>query len=585
MIFFDRRERFRQCVAFVGLLVWVWLGVGIGQPAAADPVLQTARIKAVIQEKLGMARPPDALWLGCERIHASQDLIDFYAERDFSPVWVNAQGIRPQGRTLPHILQTTQDHGLNPEAYHLSCIRGLLEVFDKFRHWEQVGPVSDPELPAQLDILLTDGFLVSLSHLAAGSVSPKTLYPQWLAPKQKADILAGLTGFDSGRGLQDIYTAFSPSCPQYQELVRAGIRLRRIVEQGGWPMIEPGPLLRCGDQDIRVFLLRQRLDQTHGRPAAVGALSLYFDQGLEAKVKQFQSRHGLKVDGIIGDQTRQALNVSAHERRRTVLVNLERLRWLACDPPDRSIRVNIADFSLQGYEEHQRSLRLKAIVGKEYTKTPVFRKQLQYIVLNPYWNVPRSIAVKEILPKVKNDAEYLEQEHIQVLSGWDNPSLLEPETIDWSRVDAETFSWRFRQQPGPWNSLGRIKFIFPNPFHVYIHDTPNKGLFKRQERAFSHGCIRVQHPVRLADFVLQDDPQWTVERILEIFEARKRKVIVPSTSCLVDLTYRTAWVDETGDLQFRNDVYNRDQSLWKALHLQPEPRKHTPPLVTEPQDD
>ncbi len=547
------------------LLLGVYLWISGGQPAAADPGIQKGRITAIIQEKLDRDTQPDELWLGCELIHASRDLIDFYRKRAFRPLWVKPGGLHEQGRALPQVFKNTENHGLNPEDYHLSCIRGLLDVLEKFADRKTQGSALAPEFLAQLDILLTDGFLVSLSHLAAGRVSPKTLHPQWLAPEKKADILAGLADFDWGEDVQSLYEFFGPSCREYRALLSAGTRLRPVVALGGWPVIPGGPLLQPGDTDLRVFLLRLRLAQAHGRQTAVSRLDFYYDRGLEARVKQFQLRHGLKIDGLVGHQTRQALNVSAEHRHRTVLVNLERLRWLSCGLKERLIVVNTADFSLLGYENQQQKLHLKVIVGKKYAKTPVFRKQLQYIVLNPYWNVPRSIAVKEILPKVQADSDYLDEEHLQVLSGWENPTLLEPEDIDWSEVSPDNFRWRFRQQPGPWNSLGRIKFIFPNPFHVYIHDTPHKGLFERQERALSHGCIRVQDPVRLADFVLQDDPQWTVERILEIFGSRKRKVIVPSVPCLVDLTYRTAWVDEAGRLHFRKDIYNRDQLLWKAL--------------------
>ncbi len=181
-------------------------------------------------------------------------------------------------------------------------------------------------------------------------------------------------------------------------------------------------------------------------------------------------------------------------------------------------------------------------------------KELEYIVLNPYWNVPRSIVVNEILPKAKQDPSYLAEKHYQLLSGWQEELVLDPRAIDWAGMTPSSFKGRIRQKPGPWNSLGQLKFIFPNTFNVYIHDTPQKHLFSLQERAFSHGCIRVQDLVQLAAFVLKDDPEWSVNRINAVLDSGKRKVVLPLGDCRVEVTYATAWVDEQGVLQFRKDV-------------------------------
>ena len=564
-----------------GLLVLVILGSGTGRAMMTDhassPPDQPSEIRAVIHNTLERSPRPEELWLGCELIHTSQDLIGFYNDRDYQPVWVVAQGVTPLGKELVKRLQKTDEHGLNPEDYHLSCITGLLEFTEKFEDWERVTFPADPDLLAQLDILLTDGFLVSLSHLATGRVSPETLYTQWLSVEKKADILSSLQSLKTVEDLQKVYEKFYPSCRQYEALVTAGIDLREIVEQGGRPLIPEGPALRRGDTDRRVLLLRRRLDHDAGEQSfGVGSLQGFYDHRLEEQVKRFQRRHGLDVDGVVGSQTIKALNVPARKRWQTVLVNLERLRWLSCDYGNQFLLVNIADFTLQCSRKPDKELTFKVIVGKEYQKTPVFRKTLRYIVLNPYWNVPRSIAVTEILPKVQTDPDYLSEHHLQVLSGWKNAEILNPDDIDWSMIKPETFQWRFRQEPGPWNSLGRIKFIFPNQFHVYIHDTPNRELFKHVERAFSHGCIRVQHPLQLAAFILDRDPEWTADRLEEVLASQERTVVIPSEKFIVDLTYVTAWIDDDGVLHFRRDVYDRDQVLWKAL--QNVFRKQEPPL-------
>ena len=570
-----------------GLLVLVILCSGTVRARVLDHTSalsdQPSEIRTVIHNTLDRTPRPEELWLGCELIHTSRDLIRFYHDRDYQPVWVVAQGVSPLGKELVKRLQQTEDHGLNPEDYHLSCITGLLEFTETFEAWEGVTFPADPDLLAQLDILLTDGFLVSLSHLASGRVSPETLYTQWLSVEKKADILSSLQSLKTVEDLHKVYETFYPSCRQYQALVTAGIRLRRIMEHGGWPLIPEGPALRRGDTATRVPVLRRPLDQDiEERTSGLDSLQGFYDHRLEEQVKRFQRRHGLDVDGVVGNQTIKALNVPAEKRWQTVLVNLERLRWLSCDYGNQFLLVNIADFRLHCSRRPEKELTFKVIVGKEYQKTPVFRETLRYIVLNPYWNVPRSIAVKEILPKVKADPDYLSEQHFQVLSGWKNPEVLNPDDIDWSMIDPGTFQWRFRQEPGPWNSLGRIKFIFPNQFHVYIHDTPNRELFKQVERAFSHGCIRVQHPLELAAFILNRDPEWTVERLEEVLASQERTVLIPSEKFIVDLTYVTAWIDDDGVLHFRRDVYNRDQVLREALqNVSPEQESPVESLFQE----
>ncbi|MCF8107017.1 MAG: L,D-transpeptidase family protein, partial [Desulfohalobiaceae bacterium] len=483
------------------MFVAALLGLSAYPPAAAS-FDQNRMITTLIREKLDIAPWPEELWLGCELVHTGRDLIRFYRERDFFPVWVDRSGVNPQGRKLPEFLDKTRFHGLDPEDYHLACIRGLLEAIDKFQDRDALGLRPDPELLAQFDILLTDGFLSSASHLSSGRVSPENLYKQWLAPEKKEDIISRLATLGPAQDLMEVYEGFLPDCRRYKSMLRAGKRLRRIIAEGGWGRLTAGPLLQQGDTGPRVAALKQRLLMKRVPERGLDVSKSYFDGRLEEAVIRFQSRHGLKVDGLVGRQTLAALNVSAAQRLKTVMLNLERLRWLPCGFKNRYILVNIADFTLAAYENHEKEFSLKVVVGEKYHKTPVFSKELRYIVLNPYWNVPRSIAVKEVLPKIKKDPGYMREKHYQLLSGWQDETLLNPRQIDWDQVNARNFKWRIRQEPGPWNSLGQVKFMFPNVFDVYIHDTPQKHLFKVRERTFSHGCIRCQDPVLLAAFVL-----------------------------------------------------------------------------------
>ncbi len=209
---------------------------------------------------------------------------------------------------------------------------------------------------------------------------------------------------------------------------------------------------------------------------------------------------------------------------------------------------------------------MKVVVGKPFQRTPVFTAKMTYLVINPSWNVPESIAQKEILKKINNDPQFLAKQNIRVLRGWGpQEKEIDPETIDWSKINANTLAYRFRQEPGPMNPLGHIKFMLPNKFDVYLHDTPSKRLFSESVRTFSHGCIRIEKPIELGEYVLRDAPSWTREKLLAAIEKGTEQTILLPHPLDVHFLYLTAWVDEEGVLQFRNDVYERDRQLDEAL--------------------
>ncbi len=256
-----------------------------------------------------------------------------------------------------------------------------------------------------------------------------------------------------------------------------------------------------------------------------------------------------------------------------VRLNLERWRWLPAEWGEEYLVVNTAAFSLAGVRDGGEVLRMRVIVGKAAQRTPVFSKDLRYIEINPYWNVPPEIARQEVLPHLRRNPRYLEENHYEWVAGWAEPvRRLDPSEVDWSGLAASDFVGRFRQVPGPWNALGRIKFMFPNPFNVYLHDTSEPGLFERANRALSHGCIRVADPVGLALFVLHGDPRWTRERLEAAMASGKRQVIAVARPLRIHLLYWTAWVEEGGALQFREDVYGRDATLRDALERVPDER-------------
>ena len=320
----------------------------------------------------------------------------------------------------------------------------------------------------------------------------------------------------------------------------------------------------------RVVELRKRLAASGDLEADAAKGGDLFDEKLEQSVIVFQKRHGLKADGVVGPATLNALNVPLKQRIRQMELNMERMRWILGNVEQRSIVVNIANFELNVIENEKSVLSMKVVVGKPFQRTPVFTAKMTYLVINPSWNVPDSIAQKEILKKIKNDPHYLAKQNIKVLRGWGpQEKEIDPETIDWSRITANTLAYRFRQEPGPLNPLGRIKFMLPNKFDVYLHDTPSKRLFSESVRTFSHGCIRIEKPIELAEYLLRDDPGWTREKLLAAIEKGTEQTILIPHPLDVHFLYLTAWVDEEGVLQFRNDVYKRDKQLDEALRKKP----------------
>jgi murein L,D-transpeptidase YcbB/YkuD len=291
-----------------------------------------------------------------------------------------------------------------------------------------------------------------------------------------------------------------------------------------------------------------------------------FDEALEQALKRFQQRHGLTADGVVDTVTRAELNMSAERRVEQLELNLERWRWLPQDLGRRHIIVNIAAFELEVEEEGKVVLPMRVMVGLPFHHTPVFSDTIRYIVLNPSWNVPHDIAVEDLLPHVKRDPSYLARQQMQLFQGW-GPGAREvdPDTVNWSAITPDDFPFRLCQIPGPINALGRIKFMFPNKFNVYLHDTPSRPLFKETQRDFSHGCIRIQQPIELAVYLLQKDPHWNREAILrELDEAVDRSVRLPEP-IPIHLLYWTAWADEDRTIQFRRDIYNQDAPLLAAL--------------------
>lgn len=334
----------------------------------------------------------------------------------------------------------------------------------------------------------------------------------------------------------------------------------RKLSRKDWPLPGLAEVVKLNDSSEAVLKIKAYLKSTGDlRNVKRSYLnSPIFDKKLEEAVMKFQTRHGLETDGIAGKKTMEEMNVPLSERLNQIKANIERMKNLPQDPGDRYIIVNIPGFEMEYSEEGITRLKMNVVVGEIENYTPVLHDTMTYIVFNPTWNVPLSIAIKEIVPEVKNDPEYLaEHNYVLLNGGYDSSDTISQEDVDWDEMTEENFPISIVQLPGETNSLGRIKFMFPNNLAIYLHDTPSNQLFKHEKRAFSHGCVRLEKPFELAELLLED--QMEFEEMQEILKNEETVSVPLKHKVVVHITYQTAWIDEEGLLHFRDDVYDLDK--------------------------
>jgi len=487
-----------------------------------------------------------------------QWLVELYAQRDMRPLWIDENGPGARASSIASTIIASFDEGLDPDAYHAETISRL---------WNS----DDSSELALLDVLLTDGLSSYAADMAQGRTEPCLLDPQLFASARQTgdnNPLARVLEAYHADDLDQYLDSLKPSHSAYGLLRDALSEYRKIAAQGGWPAIPDGPSIRRGMQDPRLPKIRLRLTIT-GDYGGTDLHSPLYDAELADAVKLFQKRHNLEIDGIIGRNTLAAMNVPVEKRISQILINMERWRWQPHRLDDRRVYVNIAGFYLHAMNKEKVELAMPVIVGEVYHKTPVFSDRIRYIEFNPYWNIPDSIARNEILPELIKNPAYLEENNIRIFEGWsENAPELDGSIFNWRDIGRHINRYRFRQDPGPDNSLGRMKFVFPNRYSVFLHDTPRRDLFKHDDRAFSHGCIRVSEPLDFAGYLLaQDDDSWDTERINKILDEKKRTVVVLKNPMPIHILYRTAIVDpETGIISFFKDVYGRDELLLQALY-------------------
>lgn len=503
--------------------------VALSAPAAAEPVADALRAK--------LATPSN------DTLYAPELLRALYAGRDFAPLWTGARAGEAQ-----EALASAAAHGFSTANYHRAAIAaGSADVTSAGQ--------------AAVDLLISDGLLLFGSHVRSGRIEPGSVTPRPHLLIVDADLPARLAAAPSAAAFLD--SLVSPLAG-YARLQGALRQYQALADGGGWPSLPPGPTLRPGDRDPAIAALRARLAR-EAVDGPVGGDGDLFDATLEAAVRRFQARHGLDVDGAVGRRTRAALDTPAAARVAQIVANLERRRWLGEAPGQRQVRVNVAAFTLEAIDGPDVALRMRVIVGRPYRASPEFADRIRYLVLNPYWEVPPKLAAQDKLPLIRRDPAYLAREHLRVLRGWGEQAReLDPAGIDWQAVRAPV-PFRLRQDPGPWNALGQIKFMFPNSHDVYLHDTSARELFAHAERGFSSGCIRVQQPLALADWLLADDPRWPPDTLRAAIDSEQTRTVNLRRPVPVYLLYWTAWVGSDGAVQFRRDIYDRDAPLAAAL--------------------
>lgn len=475
----------------------------------------------------------------------------YYQELGGDLLWLGT----PRAGALVARLKAAEDDGLDPKDYPGEQLERLDAA---------AGPTTDKRGLAITELYFSAAFLEYASDLKVGRFLPNKVDPNFFLKGREIDQLAALKELARAGNLDQFFARWQPGKPVYAALRSALAGYRALAAAGGWGVVPIGPAIKPGAEDPRIPAIRARLSRTDGAATqAPSADENAYDDALAESVKRFQARQGLDVDGVIGPATVVAMNVPVEDRIRSIIVAMERVRWMPENLGERYLIVNIAGFELRRVDAGDIKERMAVVVGKPYHRTPVFSDTIRYVEFNPYWNVPYGIAVKEELPKLRRNPGAVAAQGFEAVQG---NHVLALQSIDWTRYGPGHFPFQLRQRPGANNALGRVKLMFPNPHNVYLHDTPARSLFGRSERAFSHGCIRLARPLDLAGQVLSAGgvEGWSRNRIDSVVASAKRTVVNLRDPLPVHITYLTAWVD--GDTaNFRGDIYGHDAKLLAAL--------------------
>lgn len=501
----------------------------------------TATRQAIVE----ILNTKDRLPLPIERVR--DVLKQHYIENNGEILWVGTSRMTP----LVQRLEFAEDDGLKPEDYPVDYLVDLRDQIDP----------SNPLAAGYSEIAYSAFFLGYAKDLATGRVILSKIDKDVFQKPRKLELLPLLQGVSSSANPSSYLNSVEPQNSHYRALKSLLRKYRTIAGYGGWGKIDRGEVIKPGQSDPRIPQLRARLEKSGDiSPRNLQDPTLY-SPDLVLAVEQFQKRNGLDADGVIGPGSLAMLNVTAEERMRQIIINMERWRHMPSDMGDKHLMVNIAAFEMFKYEDGLMVEARPVMVGKNQHQTPSFSDEIEYVEINPTWTVPYSIATKEMLPKLQNNPTYLGPE-FELLQGGQSIPFSAVNFNNYSRGD---FPFTIRQKPGAKNALGTIKFMLPNRHAIYLHDTPSRSLFGKTQRAFSHGCIRVYKPLEFGVSILEDVPGWSLKKLEAVVETRETTRVKLPQKLPVHIVYATSWRGEGGSVEFREDIYSRDEKLYNAL--------------------
>lgn len=478
---------------------------------------------------------------------SEEDTLAFYQKMGREPVWFSQGNLTKCGQIAAHTLKHAAEDGLNPQDYE-----------------DATNLTHQPSNWIEAELLLTKRYLEYITHVRTGRIDPSKISRdiKFHSPKTHPIELLVDAIHDKPSNCKKLQE-MAPSFPQYKQLKETLANLRVLAkEYKDWPMLKASKPLKMGDKGPDVAILQEILI-LQGDLATDEPTSLIFDNDLEQALRQFQKRHTIEPDGIVGGKTKEALNEPIKDQIHKVVLNMERLRWLPDELGDKYIIVNVAGYEVQAFENQELKLTIPAIVGRPSRRTPLFYASLKNVIVNPSWGVPYNILVHDKIPKIINDPYYVRRSGFTVTD--DSGNVVDPDQADWEN---EGTRYHLRQSPGRHNALGRIKFNIENPYTIYMHGTPEEKLFQKTARPFSSGCVRLKTPVELAVWVLNNEEKWSSDDVTHAINKGGTQTVKPDDDIKVFFTYQTVWVGEDGLVHISDDPYRMDPKMAKVLDLE-----------------